>query len=469
MSSAESSAGPHRPPPAAAPRPRPLPQPDRLGLAEVLEPLPGAALDLRPDAHLLRSPTAVRRLAGGLTMLLVLLAVGLLVLPWRQSALGTGRVIAFSPDLREQVVEAPVTGQVVRWGVVEGEQVEEGQLLVVLGDNDPAWMQRLEDQQQQARTILGAAREQVGTYRLKVEAESLARDLSVSGYEARLAGQEQELLAELATLETARLNRERVEALAAEGLESERSRELAALGESRAEAAVAARGRLMESLERARDQAQQVGQSKVRSAEAELQAALAKEAEARKELVSLEATVARQARQEVHAPRAGQVLGIRGGAGGEQISSGDRLLTLVPQTDQRAVELVLDGNDLPLVGEGDEVRLLFEGWPALQFSGWPELSQGTFAGTVASIDATDDGSGAFRILVQPDPASPPWPEARLLRQGVKVKGFVLLGQVSLGYELWRQLNGFPAEPPVQDGQRLLPPTSKKPRAPGALK
>ena len=43
----------------------------------------------------------------------------------------------------------------------------------------------------------------------------------------------------------------------------------------------------------------------------------------------------------------------------------------------------------------------------------------------------------------PDEEDEPWPEPRFLRQGVRTKGFVLLDEVSLGYELWRQANGFP--------------------------
>jgi adhesin transport system membrane fusion protein len=30
-----------------------------------------------------------------------------------------------------------------------------------------------------------------------------------------------------------------------------------------------------------------------------------------------------------------------------------------------------------------------------------------------------------------------------MRQGVRAVGWVLLDEVSLGFELWRQLNGFP--------------------------
>jgi hypothetical protein len=36
-----------------------------------------------------------------------------------------------------------------------------------------------------------------------------------------------------------------------------------------------------------------------------------------------------------------------------------------------------------------------------------------------------------------------WPESRFIRQGTRVNGWILLNKVSLGYELWRQFNGFP--------------------------
>jgi hypothetical protein len=96
-----------------------------------------------------------------------------------------------------------------------------------------------------------------------------------------------------------------------------------------------------------------------------------------------------------------------------------------------------------LIEEGRPVRLQFEGWPAVQFAGWPAVAVGTFGGRVALIDPSDDGRGRFRLLVVPDELDAPWPEARFLRQGVRAKGFVLLDQVSLGYELWRRANGFP--------------------------
>jgi hypothetical protein len=139
------------------------------------------------------------------------------------------------------------------------------------------------------------------------------------------------------------------------------------------------------------------------------------------------------------------------------------LFTIVPDISEQAVELYVSGNDTPLVSLDDEVRLQFEGWPAIQFAGWPSVAVGTFGGRVASIDATDNGTGKFRVLVRPG-MEDDWPADRYLRQGVRANGWVMLNQVSLGYEIWRQLNGFP--PVVAKGEPGLGKSdAKKPKLP----
>jgi len=107
------------------------------------------------------------------------------------------------------------------------------------------------------------------------------------------------------------------------------------------------------------------------------------------------------------------------------------------------VELQIDGNDLPLVRKGDKARLQFEGWPAAQFVGWPSVAVGTFGGKVYLVDPTANDKGQFRVLVEPDPDDRPWPDGQYLRQGVRAQGWILLNTVTVGWEVWRQLNGFP--------------------------
>ena len=68
------------------------------------------------------------------------------------------------------------------------------------------------------------------------------------------------------------------------------------------------------------------------------------------------------------------------------------------------------------------------------------------------MDAVDDGTGKFRIIVVPDQEAvknhkdQPWPSTRYLRPGSEVHGWVMLNTVSLGFELWRQFNAFPPIP-----------------------
>ena len=106
-----------------------------------------------------------------------------------------------------------------------------------------------------------------------------------------------------------------------------------------------------------------------------------------------------------------------------------------------AVEMYVQAMDIPLISPGKKVRIQFDGWPALQFSGWPNVSVGTFGGIVQVIDRVDSGKGKFRILVKPDPDETAWPEQ--LRMGSGIKGWVMLNNVPIWYEMWRQLNGFP--------------------------
>lgn len=164
---------------------------------------------------------------------------------------------------------------------------------------------------------------------------------------------------------------------------------------------------------------------------------------ARADLAEMEVKLSRQQSQTIQADRDGIVMRILAPQGGIMVSAGEALAVLVPDTEDRAVEMYISGNDLPLVQPGRKVRLQFEGWPAVQFTGWPSVAIGTFGGTVRFVDQADDGKGNYRILVFPDPEEPDWPSAQFLRQGVRTVGWVLLDEVRLGWELWRRLNGFP--------------------------
>jgi RND family efflux transporter MFP subunit len=171
----------------------------------------------------------------------------------------------------------------------------------------------------------------------------------------------------------------------------------------------------------------------------------AKLAESRAKLNRINVQLSRQSAQLVRAPRDGRIQNLNAAAAGGLVSAGTVLAVVAPERVERAVELMIDGRDVPLLRPGRPVRLEFEGWPAIQFSGWPSVAYGFFDGRVRTIDPNANAQGLFRILVEPMPGKPAWPDRRYVRLGGKVQGWVQGETVTVGYELWRQLNDFPLE------------------------
>jgi membrane fusion protein, adhesin transport system len=219
-------------------------------------------------------------------------------------------------------------------------------------------------------------------------------------------------------------------------------------------------------LEAERDRVTADTQASVNSAESNLRSALASVNQIDDTLNDLNAQIRnldrRFEQRDVVAPRDGFVVRLGKVGAGETVKSGDILATLAPLTDDQAVEMTLSGFDAPLVAVGRRVRIQFNGFPALQVTGFPQVMVGTFAGRVANMDATDDGTGRVRVWVKPDvdaiknDGDQPWPPSSRLRPGTDALCWVLLDTVPLGYELWRQFNGFPPSvrqpvPPV-DGK-----------------
>ncbi len=178
------------------------------------------------------------------------------------------------------------------------------------------------------------------------------------------------------------------------------------------------------------------------SAKIEYEKLLAASESAFAEFTESETKLSRQERQIITAPTDGVILKVLSSNNSTVVKSGDKLATFAPNLDDMSVELYVSGNDIALIHEGRKVRLQFEGWPAVQFSGWPLIAIGTFGGTVSSVDSSISENGKFRVIIKKD-AGETWPDYRFLRHGTKVYGWVLLNNVPLGYELWRQANAFP--------------------------
>lgn len=413
---------------------------------------------------LVKRPRWVRPFGILLGLLFLAMPIGMIWLPWQQNIRGWGRVTATAPLERQQMVKAPISGRVVRWWVREGSQVLEGDRLVEISDIDPAFMERLVSQRDALRAKNERSRDKINSYEQQIANLASTRDLSESAAALRVSMAREKLraadasaLAAKAALKAAEIQLQRHQNLVRDGLVSTRDFDVAQrdheVARTSLESATAASKSASEELKATQVEQERIVAefgARIDAARASLFEAQAELQESLASLAKLDIDVSRQQSQVVTAPRPGVVFRLQVAEGGEIVKAGDSLLILVPQTDDRAVELWVSGNDAPLVRPGDPVRLQFEGWPAVQFVGWPSVAIGTFGAKVAMIDSTDNGKGQFRLMAVPDPAEPPWPDVRYLRQGVRAKGWVLLNRVALGYEIWRQLNGFP--PVVADAE-----------------
>lgn len=184
---------------------------------------------------------------------------------------------------------------------------------------------------------------------------------------------------------------------------------------------------------------------KLSKSQSEKYTALSSQFEAEVETSKLENTTSnyeiRNSLYYITAPLSGYVnKALRAGIG-ETFKEGESLVGIMPENYDLAVETFVEPIDLPLIHKGEKVRIQFDGWPAIFFSGWPNAAFGTFAGRVVAVETFISSNGKFRVLIAPDHEQTAWPKN--VRVGSGAYTIALLEDVPIWYELWRKLNGFP--------------------------
>lgn len=379
------------------------------------------------------TPRLARSVMIGSLVGLVLFTMALTVIPWQQTVSGSGSVTSFSPNARPQSVESQISARIRSWNVVEGDLVAEGDTIVVLEDISTSYMDD--------RFVERIAAVRTSELRvLRLETDRARQKLSQARQKLRAARAK----LENASLETAtaRQRFRRVRALYDDGLTSLRSFESQQLDMQKAVAdsisAAADRDAAVQEVESARlDVDRKESSLDARRSELDLKLQNAQE---------------RQAASIVRAPNDGVIARVSKAGPGQTVKEGEQLALVVPDTDDQAVELFVSSVDAAIVEPGRKVQLQFAGFPALQFAGFPDISVGIFSGTLRVVDPVDDGTGRYRLLVVPDTAGtqPNWPSRSYLRQGSSATGWVMLSNVSLGYEIWRRMNGLPPQIPVRE-------------------
>ncbi|MBT31888.1 MAG: biotin attachment protein [Thalassobius sp.] len=413
----------------------------------------------------LQTPKSVKGLSRWLAGVCILAFITMF-LPWQQNIRADGELTALSPSDRPQTVETAIAGRIIEWKIREGQQVEAGDTLVRIAEIkekyfDPDLLLRLQEQ-------VNAKEQSIASKIKKAEALQMQANALRSGLKLKLEQTENKIvqkrlkvesdsndvLAAKTNVAVAERQVNMYQNLYDSGLVALTKLESAKIKVQEARAkVVSAQNKLnssrndleIEKLNLSTVEAEYL--DKIAKSESDRSATLADIydgegmlAKSKNELANM---IIRNQQYAIVAPQSGYIVKALKNGIGETVKEQEPLLTIMPSEPDKAVALYINAMDVPLLSVGRHVRLQFDGWPAIQFSGWPSVSVGTFGGKVSVIDQVGDQTGKYRVLISPDKreGDEEWPEE--LRLGSGVYGWVMLDDVPVYFELWRNLNGFP--------------------------
>lgn len=404
----------------------------------------------------------VRRWVLGLGIAFVVI----LFLPWTQNIRARGTVTTLRQEQRPQELPTIIPGRVVKWYVKEGDRVKKGDTILTLAEIkedylDPQLLQRTKEQLDAKTGTVELYKSKAGTSAQQATALREAGRLKLADIDNKMDQQRRkitadsmDLLAAQNDLSIKQLQYKRQKVMYDSGLVSlaQLEQRNQALQESMAKRTSAeikytnSRQELFR-LSIERNGAAQEYTEKVSKAEGDRFTALSQAQTGEGEIAKLRNQYMnyniRNGLYTVTAPQDGQVVRARKAGIGELLKDGEIIAEIVPDHTEAAVEMFINPVDLPLVAPGQRVSLIFDGFPYIVFSGWPQASYGTFFGTVTAIESAVSTNGKFRLLVKQDTTQKPWPPQ--LMMGTGSQGIALLKTVPVWYELWRNINGFPPE------------------------
>ncbi len=397
---------------------------------------------------------------------LFLLASIILFLPWTQNIRAKGKVTTRRQEDRPQELNTIIPGKLLKWYVKEGDFVQKGDTILQLGEVkaeylDPILLQRTQQQiAAKNKSIeaymgkVGATDNQVialesgknfkllsvdnkiGQQRLKISSDSVdvaAAKNALDAYKRQITGARVMLDSGVISL-----------------IEFEKRSVIYQDGVAKLNSAINKFNQSKQEFLNLRIEKNAILQEyndKIAKASGERFSSFSDAASTEAEVAKLENAFSNyDARRQLYfitAPQSGQITKAKKAGLGEILKEGEMIVEIVPINSTFAVEMFVNPMDLPLVARGENVRFVFDGFPAIVFSGWPSTSYGTFGGVISAVETSISSNGMFRILVIEDEKDKKWPTS--LRIGGGANGIALLEDVPIWYELWRNINGFPPE------------------------
>lgn len=398
-----------------------------------------------------------------------------LFLPWTQNIRAKGNVTALRPDQRPQTIQTIIPGRIEKWFVQEGDYVAKGDTILFISEIkdeyfDPQLLNRTDQQLVSKELAVKSYMEKVKALDNQIDAllttGRLKREQAVNKLEqAKLKVTSDSIDNQAAKINyrIAKEQFERMEKLYKDGLKSLTDLENRDNVLQRSQAAmISAQNKLLTSANEVLNAKIELNsieaqyRDEVSKAESEKFTAMSNMYDAEIAVTKLQNQYmnysVRNDMYYIMAPVDGYITKAIQAGIGENIKEGAEVISIMPARVDLAVEMYIRPIDLPLLEKGQPVRIQFDGWPAIVFSGWPNTSYGTYGGLVYAIDNFISDNGLYRVLVSIDPDDHRWPGG--LRVGAGATSMVLLKDVPIWYELWRQVNGFPP-----DYYKLNPSTS----------
>lgn len=385
-------------------------------------------------------------------------------LPWTQNISGSGSVTTLKPNQRPQSIQSVISGRIEKWYVQEGDFVEKGDTILYISEikedyMDPNLVANTKNQ-------VEAKKQSVQSYESKVE--SLNGQLAAIESEKRLKLEQAQnkikqarlkiksdsidLIAANTQLKIATTQLNRSLQLNKEGLKPLTDVEEKRLKLQDAEAKIINQeNKLLSSkndyintkVEISRITAEY--SEKAAKSESDQFTAKSSQYDAAAQVSKLENQYnnysIRNNMYYIRAAQSGYINRALQSGIGETIKEGTAIATIMPSAYDIAVETYVNPIDLPLIRKGEKVRVWFDGWPTIVFSGWPNASYGTFGGKVVAIENFISDNGKYRVLIAPDKDEEAWPKQVSIGSGAQT--LALLDTVPIWFEIWRTLNGFP--------------------------
>lgn len=387
-----------------------------------------------------------------------------LFLPWTQNISGSGSVTTLKPDQRPQSIQSVISGRLEKWYVQEGDFVKKGDTILFISEikeeyMDPNLVQNTKNQMDAKKQSQQSYGSKVTTLTGQIQAIENEKVLKLEQAQnkikqsvLKIKSDSIDLVAVKTQLKIANTQFNRSVALNKEGLKPLTDIEEKRLKLQEVEAKIITQeNKYLTSkneLINAKVEINRIGAEyaeKASKANSDKFTALSSQFDTDAQVNKLANQYAnysiRNGMYYIKASQNGYVNRALQSGIGETIKEGTPIATIMPSEYDIAVETFVNPIDLPLLSKGEKVRVWFDGWPTIVFSGWPDMSYGTFGGEIVAIENFISENGKYRVLIAPDKNEDKWPKQLSIGSGAQT--IALLNTVPVWFEIWRTLSGFP--------------------------